>query len=75
VRRERLPGPHRLDRLRPGPLDRVGRDVRDRVGAEAEVGGDPEVAAASATRGPEEVGMLGRVAVDRRPRGGVAPSP
>jgi len=57
VRRELLP---RLDDprgIRPRPLDRVGRDLRDRMRSKDESRDDPEVPASATAQGPEEIGM------------------
>ena len=75
VRRERLPGADDLGRLRPRPAREEVRDGRRRVRAQHEVRDDPEVAAAAAAAGPEEVAVLrSRSQVRWRPSAVTIPS-
>ena len=57
-RRPALPGVEHLRRIVPRPGHRAGDHLADRVHAEGEGGGDPEVPAATAAQRPEEIGML-----------------
>jgi hypothetical protein len=58
VGREPLPRVDDCGRMLPGPAGGVRGHARDRIRHEHEVGDDPEVAAAAAAAGPEEVGVL-----------------
>ena len=67
MRCELLPGLDDLRSIRPRPLERVRRDLADRVRAEHEARDDSEVAAAPTAERPVEIGVLPRVGHDRRP--------
>ncbi len=66
VRRELLPRLDDLRSIRPRPLERVRRDLADRVRAEEEARDDSEVAAAPTAERPVEIGVLPGVGHDRR---------
>ena len=65
VRRELLPGLDDALRIRPGPLEGVGRHLADRMRPEDEARDDAEVAAAASAKRPVEVGVLMRIGHDR----------